>query len=87
MRGRRTSNPPIRFDEHGEFRAVPLSPALSAVLLEWKEACPPPTETPDAPCLPCGGHHGRRVCKDSMLAALDAAYVATNVGNGESSRA
>jgi integrase len=68
----------------GESRTVPLSPALASVLLEWKEACPPPKDASDAPCFPCGGHHGRRVCKDSMLAALDAAYTEANAANGES---
>jgi integrase len=67
----------------GESRAVPLSPALASVLLEWKEACPPPADAPGAPCFPCAGHHGRRVCKDSMLAALDGAYSQANAANGE----
>ena len=58
----------------GESRAVPLSPALVSVLLEWKEACPPPPDTGAAPCFPCNGPHGRRVHKDSMLAALSKAF-------------
>jgi integrase len=67
----------------GKSRAVPLSPALADVLLQWKEGCPPPAGAPDAPCFPCAGHHGNRVHKDSMLAALDAAYTEANAGNGE----
>lgn len=70
----------------GESRAVPLSPALSDVLLQWKEACPPPADTPSAPCFPCTGHHGQRVCKDSMLAALDAAYEQASAEGGKLSR-
>ena len=66
----------------GESRAVTLSPALLSVLLEWKEACPPLADAPDAPCFPCGDYHGRRMGKDSMLAALDAAYTDANAENG-----
>ena len=58
----------------GESRAVPLSPALASVLLQWKDACPPPPDAPCAPCFLCAGHHGRRVHKDSMLDALTAAF-------------
>jgi integrase len=58
----------------GESRPVPLSPALASVLVEWRAVCPPPADTPSAPCFPCAGHHGRRVHKDSMLAALADAF-------------
>ena len=78
---RRSDDGPVK---DGESRAVPLSPALADVLLQWKEACPPPPDTPSAPCFPCTGHHGQRVCKDSMLAALDAAYAEANAENGTS---
>jgi integrase len=60
--------------KNSKSRAVPLSPALASVLLEWKEACPPPPDTAAAPCFPCNGRHGRRVHKDSMLAALSKAF-------------
>jgi len=76
---RRGDDGPVK---DGASRMVPLSPALSDVLLQWKEACPPPDDTPSAQCFPCTGHHGQRVCKDSMLAALDAAYTKANAEDG-----
>jgi integrase len=66
----------------GESRSVPLSPALADVLLKWKAACPPPPDASVALCFPCTGHHGNRVCKDSMLAALDDALEQANAENG-----
>jgi integrase len=66
----------------GESRAVPLSPALASVLLQWKEACPPPPNTGAAPCFPCNGSHGRRVNKDSMLGALAAAFEVASADGG-----
>src|SRR2546428_1220726 len=68
---RRSDDGPVK---DGESRPVPLSPALSDVLLQWKEARPPPEDTPSAPCFPCTGHHGEPVCEESMLAALTDAF-------------
>src|SRR5205823_14403906 len=56
---RRSDDGPVK---DGESRPVPLSPALSDVLLQWKEARPPPEDTPSAPCFPCTGHQRERVC-------------------------
>src|ERR1700730_9056917 len=68
-------------------RAAPCrSPLPSLTCSCWKEACPPPADTPSAPCFPCTGHHGQRVCKDSMLAALDAAYEQASAEGGKLSR-